>query len=145
MGHPTTSNLRTEPNVDHSDGQLSLGRPTLGLQHNHRLINPKCNLSNRLHLPLSDEVPSGDLVSEVRGDQEESQHCYTMSTRVTEKHKMVNTIFHLEDMAILPGPSNISHTLRELDPREKETETIGDPIEELESIKLDNQHPDRTV
>ena len=61
-----------------------------------------------------------------------------MSTRVTEKHKMVNTIFNLEDVEIPPAPSNISHTLGELDPREKETKKRAGPVEELESIKLDD-------
>ena len=63
-----------------------------------------------------------------------------MSTRVSEKYKMVNTIFHLEDVEIPPAPNNISYTLRELDPREKETEKRRGPIEELESIKLKDQH-----
>ena len=47
------------------------------------------------------KFPVRDLVGEVRGDQAESQQCYTMSTRVAEKHKMVNTIFHLEDVETL--------------------------------------------
>ena len=68
-----------------------------------------------------------------------------MSTRVTEKHKMVNTIFHLKDMEIPPAPSNISHKLGELDLREKEIEKRGSPVEELESIKLDDQHPECMV
>ena len=58
-----------------------------------------------------------------------------------EKRKMVSTIFYLEDVEIPPAPSNISHTLGELDPPEKETEKRGGPIEELESIKLDDQRP----
>ena len=58
---------------------------------------------------------------------------------------MVNTIFHLEDVEISLAPSNISHTLGELDPREKETKKRGSPAKELESIKLDDQHPKRTV
>ena len=61
-----------------------------------------------------------------------------MSTRVTEKHKMVNTIFNLEDVEIPPAPSNISHTLGELDLREKETKKRAGPVEEFESIKLDD-------
>ena len=91
------------------------------------------------------KFPVGDLVSEVRGDQAEPQQCYAMSTRVAEKHKMVNTIFHLEDVEIPPTPSSISHTLGELDPQEKETEKRGGPVEELESVKLDDQHPERVV
>ena len=55
------------------------------------------------------------------------------------------TIFHLEDVEIPPTPSNISHTLGELDPREKEIEKKGGPVEELKSIKLDDQHPERAV
>ena len=69
----------------------------------------------------------GDLVSKVRGDQAESRQCYAMST-----------IFHLEDVEIPSAFSNISHTLGELDPREKETEKRGGPVEELESIELDD-------
>ena len=57
----------------------------------------------------------GDLIGDVRGDQAESRQCYTMSTRVTEKHETVNTIFHLEDIEVPPTPNNISHTLRVLD------------------------------
>ena len=85
------------------------------------------------------------LVGEVRGDQAKSRQCYAMSTRVVEKHKMVNTIFHLEDVDIPPSPSSISYTLGQLDPREKETEKRGSLIEELKSIKLDDQHPEHTV
>ena len=68
-----------------------------------------------------------------------------MLTRVVEKHKMVNTIFHVEDVETPAAPENISHTLGELDPREKETEKRDGPIEKLESIKLDNQYPEHTV
>ena len=68
-----------------------------------------------------------------------------MSTRVAEKHKVVNTIFHLEDVEVLSTPRNISYTLGELDPREKEKEKRGGLAEELESIKLDDQHPKCTV
>ena len=56
---------------------------------------------------------------------------------------MINIIFHLKDMETLPAPSNISHMLGKLDPMEKETEKRGGPVEKLESIKLDNQHPER--
>ena len=87
----------------------------------------------------------GYLVGEVRGDQTESRQCYAMLTRVAEKHKMVNTIFHLEDVKTPPALSSISHMLGELDPREKETEKRGCLVEELESAKLDDQHPKRTV
>ena len=68
-----------------------------------------------------------------------------MSTRVAEKHKTVNTIFHLEDVEVPPIPNNIFHTLGELDPREKAKEKRDGPIEELESIKLDDQHPERAI
>ena len=68
-----------------------------------------------------------------------------MSTRVTEKQKMVNTVFHLEDMKTPPVPEHISHTFGELDPCEKEMERRGSLIEELESIKLDDQHLKRAV
>ena len=70
---------------------------------------------------LAMKFPAGDFVGKVRGDQAESQQCYAMSTRVAEKHKAVNTIFHLEDVEVPPTP-NISHTLGELDLREKEKE-----------------------
>ena len=63
-----------------------------------------------------------DRVGEVRGDQAESRQCYVMSTRVAEKQKMVNTVFHLEDVDAPPALDNISHTLGELDPREREKE-----------------------
>ena len=66
-----------------------------------------------------------------------------MSTRVAEKHKTINIVFHLEDVEVPPTPNNISHTLGEMDPREKEKR--GGPVEELESIKLDDQHPKRAV
>ena len=68
-----------------------------------------------------------------------------MSTKVAEKHKVVNTIPHLEDVETLLTLSSISYTLGELDPQEKETEIRGSPVEELESIKLDNQHPNHVV
>ena len=84
------------------------------------------------------KFPVGDLVGEVRGDQAEPRQCYAMSTRVAEKHKVVNTIFHLEDVAVPPTPNSISHTLGELDLREKDKEKRGSPVEELESIKLDD-------
>ena len=87
------------------------------------------------------KFPVGELVDEVRGNQIESQRCYSMSTRVAKKHKMVDTILHLEDVETLPALSNISHTLGELDPREKEIEKRGGQVEELESIKLDDKHP----
>ena len=74
------------------------------------------------------KFPVGDLVGEVRGYQAESRQCYAMSTRVAEKHNIVNTIFHLEDVEIPPALSNISHILGELDPREKETEKKGSPV-----------------
>ena len=61
-----------------------------------------------------------------------------MSTRDVEKHKVINTIFHLEGIEVPPTPNNISHTLGELDSREKEKEKRGGPVEELESIKLDD-------
>ena len=105
-----------------------IGRPTL---------NALRVIVSTYHLTM--KFPIGDLVGEVRGDQAESRQCYAMSTKVTEKHKMVNTIFHLEDVEIPPTPSNISHTLGELDPREKEKEKKGGPIEKLKSIKLDDQ------
>ena len=66
-----------------------------------------------------------------------------MSTRVAEKHKIVNVVFHLEDVEVPPTPNNISHMPGELDPWEKENRGI--PVEELDSIKLDEQHPERTV
>ena len=65
-----------------------------------------------------------------------------MLTRIVEKHKMVNTIFHLEDIETSLASDNISYTLGDFDPREKEIEKIGGPVEELESIKLDDQHPE---
>ena len=111
-----------------------IGRPTL---------NAFRAIVFTYHLVM--KFPIGDLVGEVKGDQAESQQCYAISTKVAEKHKMVNTIFHLEDVEILLAPSNISHTLRELDPREKETEKRGSPIEEQESIKLNDQHPEHMV
>ena len=91
------------------------------------------------------KFPVEGLVGEVRGDQAESQQCYSMSTRVSEKHKVVNTVFHLVDKEVPPNPNNISHTSREMDPQEKEKEKRGNHVEELESIKLDDQHPKRAV
>ena len=88
------------------------------------------------------KFPVENLVGEVRGDQAESWQCYIMSTTVAEKHKVVNTIFHLEDVEVPPTPNNISHTLGELDPREKEKEKRGSPIEEPESIRVDEQYPE---
>ena len=55
---------------------------------------------------------------------------------------MVNTICHLEDIEALHTLENISHALGELDPREKEMEKKGGPVEKLESIKLDDEHPE---
>ena len=111
-----------------------IGRPTL---------NAIRAIVSTYHLVIKFLVR--DLVGEVRGDQAESQQCYAMSTRVAEKHKMVNTIFHLEDVETPSTPKKISHTLGELDPRKKEMEMRGGLIEELESIKLNDQHPERTV
>ena len=71
------------------------------------------------------KFPTGDQVGEVRGDQAESRHCYAMSTRVAEKQKAVNTVFCLEDVEATPTLKSISHTLGELDPREREKEKIG--------------------
>ena len=48
-------------------------------------------------------------------------------------------------METLPAPDNISHSLGELNPREKEMEKRGGPVEELESIKLDDQYPEWTI
>ena len=87
---------------------------------------------------LAMKFPIGDLVGKVRGDQAESRQCYAMSTRVAEKHKVVNTVFHLEDVEVPPTPNNISYTLGKLNPQEKEKEKRGGPVEELESIKLDD-------
>ena len=84
------------------------------------------------------KFPVGDLVGEVRGYQAESRQCYVVSTTVAEKHKMVSTIFHFEDVEIPLAPNNISHMLGELDLTEKEIEKRGGPIEELECIKLDD-------
>ena len=70
------------------------------------------------HLAMKFQVE--DLVGEVKGDQVESRQCYAMSTRVTKKHKIVNTIFHLEDVEILPAlslglnPSNLWKKLKEI-------------------------------
>ena len=89
---------------------------------------------------LAMKFPVGNLIGEVMSDQVEAQQWYAMSTRVAEKHKMVNTIFHLEDVETPPTPKNMSHALRELNPREKEMERKGGHVKELESIKLDNQH-----
>ena len=68
-----------------------------------------------------------------------------MSTKVAEKQKMVNTIFHLEDVEAPLAPDSIPHTLGELDPWEMEKEKRSRPIEELESIKLDDQHPEHAI
>ena len=81
---------------------------------------------------------AGDLVGGVRGDQVESRQCFAMSTIVAEKHKVVNIIFHLEDVEVPPTPNNISHMLGELDLRKKEKEKRGGPVEEMKSIKLDD-------
>ena len=51
-----------------------------------------------------------------------------MSTRVVEKQKAVNMVFHLEHIGTLPAPNNISHTLGELDPWEREKEKRGGPV-----------------
>ena len=68
-----------------------------------------------------------------------------MSTRVAKKQKTINTIHYLEDVDSSPAPNNISYTLGELDPWEREKEKRGGPIEELESIQVDDQHPECTV
>ena len=85
-----------------------IGRPTL---------NALLTLVSTYHLAM--KFPAGDQVGEVKGDQAESQQCYSMSTRVAEKQKMVNTVFHLEDVEAPPTPDSISYTLGELDPRGK--------------------------
>ena len=94
---------------------------------------------------LTMKFPVGDHVGEVRRDQAESRQYYAMSTRVAEKQKVVNTVFHLEDVETPPTLDSISHTLGELDPRERDKEKRGELVEELESIKLDDQHPEHTV
>ena len=111
-----------------------IGRPTL---------NALRVVVSIYHLAM--KFPIEDLVGEVRGDQAESRQCYAMSTRVAKKRKSVSTIFHLEDVEVSPTPNNISHTLEELDPREQEKEKRGGLVEELESIKLDDQHPEHAV
>ena len=92
---------------------------------------------------LAMKFPIEDLVGDVRGDQAESRQCYAMSTRVGEKHKIVNAVLHLEDVEVPLTLSNISHMLGELDLRENEKR--GGPIKELDSIKLDDQHPERAI
>ena len=84
------------------------------------------------------KFPIGDLVGQVRSDQAESRQYYAMSTRVMKKYKVINTIFHLEDIEVPPTPNNISHTLGEPDRWEKEKDKRGHLVEELESIKLDD-------
>ena len=112
----------------------TIGRPTL---------NAIQVIVSIYHLVM--KFPAGNLVGEVRGDQVEARQCYAMSTKVVEKHKMVNTIFHMEDVEALPAPENISHVLGELDLREKEMEKRDGLLEELKSIKLDHQHPELTI
>ena len=70
-----------------------IGRPT---------FNAILAIVSTYHLDM--KFPTRNLVGEVRGDQVKARQCYTMSTRVTEMHKMVNTIFHLEDIEVPPGP-----------------------------------------
>ena len=84
------------------------------------------------------KFPAGDQVGEVRGDQAESRQCYAMSTIVAIKQKAINTVFHLEDVEAPPAADNISHTLGELDPQEREKKKRGRPVEKRESIKLDD-------
>ena len=111
-----------------------IGRPTL---------NALRAVVSTYHLAM--KFPTRVQVGEVRGDQADSRQCYVMSTRVAEKQKAVNTIFHLEDVDSPPAPNNIYHTLVELDPREKEKQKRGGPVKELDSIQVDDQHPERTV
>ena len=70
-----------------------IGRPTL---------NAIQAIASTYHLAM--KFPIGNLVGEVRCDQVEARQCYAMSTRVAEKHKVVNTIFHLEDIKTSPAP-----------------------------------------
>ena len=72
-------------------------------------LNALKDVVSTYHLPM--QFPIEDLVDEVRGDQAKSQQCYAISTRVTEKHKVVNTVFHLEDMEVTPIPNSIPYTL----------------------------------
>ena len=121
--------------VDQPSGYNTIiGRPTLNALRAVISIN---------HLAM--KFPVGDLVGEVRSDQAESRQYYAMSTKVAKKHKLINTIFHLEDIKVPPTPNNISHKLGELVRWEKEKEKRGHPFEELECIKLDDQHPEHTV
>ena len=111
-----------------------IGRPTL---------NTLWAVASTYHLAM--KFQAGDLVGEVRGDQAKSRQCYAMSTRVVKKHKAVNVVFHLEDVETPLAPNSISHTLGELDPWERGKEKRSSPIEELESIKLDDQHPEHAI
>ena len=106
---------------------IFIGRPTLNVL---RVV------VSTYHLEMKFSVE--DLVGEVRGDQAESRQCYAMSTKVAKKHKVVNTIFHLEDVEVPPTLNSISYTLGELELWEKEKEKRGYPVEELKSIKLDD-------
>ena len=58
---------------------------------------------------------------------------------------MVNTIFQLEDVEAPPALDNISLTLGELDMRGKEKQKRSRLVQELESIKLDDQHPEHAI
>ena len=69
----------------HSTYNAIINRPTL---------NAIRAIVSTYHLAM--KFPVGNLVGEIRGDQAEDRQCYAISTRVAEKHKVVNYHLSLE-------------------------------------------------
>ena len=140
-GHQTTSDLQPTPRANHTNGRLPLGRPTLGLECNYWSNNPECHPSNRLYLAPGNEVPSREPGRRSKG---RPARILAMLRNVDEDCGETQD----GEYQLSPGrcgdpahPQNISYAFRELNPREKDMEMRGGPIEKLEFIKLDDQHP----
>ncbi|PON40694.1 hypothetical protein TorRG33x02_339930 [Trema orientale] len=61
-----------------------------------------------------------------------------MATKPDQKAHMVSTIYQVDEMEVIP--ENIK-AMSDLNPREEQKEWTAEPIEDLESIQIDDQNP----